>query len=381
MLTMVLFWVSLSVVVYTYLGYPLLLCWSRWLAKPWRRQHSAGQRVSVVIAARNEQIRIANRVSEILKHMFDSKIEGEILVVSDGSTDQTVEEVEGLGRQNVRVVELKVNAGKAVAINEGHAQAVHDIVVLADCRQRWKRGALATLISNFADPKVGAVSGELVLEESKGTLKGVGLYWRLEKWMRKRESLIHSCVGVTGAMCAVRRELLVPIPKGTILDDVYWPIHVAFAGFRVVHDDRARSFDRLPPRPRDEFRRKVRTLAGNFQLVRILPSVFRPWRNPVFIPFMSHKLMRLAVPWAMLVLLITGGILTGPFYLAMFSLQLAFYGLALLGFWDVAAKRLPGLSAASAFVLLNAACFIAFFVWCSGRGAGIWRPVSYESTA
>src|SRR5215470_5324190 len=109
-----------------------------------------------------------------------------------------------------------------------------------------------------------------MLESALVVMAGGGLYWRFAKWLRQKESLIHSQVGVSGAIAAVRRELFRPIPHGTLLDDVYWPLQVAMQGYRVVHDDRARAFDRLPENPRDEFRRKVRTLAGNFQLARML---------------------------------------------------------------------------------------------------------------
>src|SRR5207237_4710179 len=159
------------------------------------------------------------------------------------------------------------------------------------------------LLENFADPSVGAVSGDLHLETSPGVLAGVGLYWRFEKWLRCRESLVDSQVGVTGAIAAVRRELFRPVPAGTLLDDVYWPMQVAMQGYRVVHDARARAFDRLPDSPRDEFRRKVRTLAGNFQLAALLPASLSPWRNPVWVQWVSRKLLRLVAPWALLGLL------------------------------------------------------------------------------
>jgi cellulose synthase/poly-beta-1,6-N-acetylglucosamine synthase-like glycosyltransferase len=145
----------------------------------------------------------------------------------------------------VRVVKLPENVGKAAALSAGVAEARNDVVVVADARQTWAPDALARLLENFDDPEVGAVSGELHVESSPGVMAGVGLYWRFEKWMRRREGLVHSTVGVTGAIAAVRRGLFRPIPAGTILDDVYWPLVVAMQGYRVVFDGRARAFDRL----------------------------------------------------------------------------------------------------------------------------------------
>ena len=162
-------------------------------------------------------------------------------------------------------------------------------------------------------------------------MAGVGLYWRYETWLRWQESLVFSAVGVTGAISAVRRHLFRPIPPGTILDDVYWPLRVTMQGFRVVHDRRARAFDRFPDRVEDEFRRKVRTLSGNYQLLRRFPDVVRPGRNPVWFQFLSHKVMRLAVPWALLVLLASSLMLEAPLYRAALGVQLAFYLLGLAG--------------------------------------------------
>jgi poly-beta-1,6-N-acetyl-D-glucosamine synthase len=372
------FWASAAVLAYTYVVYPLALRLAVRFAKPWRRGTEFPRSVSVVVAVRNEETRIAARTGEILSHLEGQQIDGEVLVVSDGSTDGTVQAVRDLKHPLVRLVECAGHGGKAVAVSQGCAQATGEIIVLADTRQTWAPDALIKLLENFADPRVGAVSGDLVLQRSDGALAGVGLYWRLEKWLRRQESCLHSCVGVTGAFCAVRRRLFHPIPTGTILDDMYWPLHVVLAGYRVVHDERVQSFDRLPPRSRDEFRRKVRTLAGNFQLLVRLPAALRPWRNPAFVPLISHKLMRLVIPWAMLGLLVSSGLLPGMWYEAAFATQCASYGCALLGLWSRAAARLPLVSTAAAFLLLNSACALAFFVWLTGGVGRVWRPVRYE---
>ncbi len=217
------------------------------------------------------------------------------------------------------------------------------------------------------------------METAPGVLAGVGLYWRFEKWLRRQESRAWSTVGVTGAISAVRRELFRSVPAGTLLDDVYWPLQVALRGFRVLHDPRARARDRLPPRARDEFRRKVRTLTGNFQLINRLPAALLPWRNPVWFAYVSHKLCRLLVPWALLGLLATSWCSPGPFYQAAFVCQCLFYlaGLAALG--TGLGSRLS--TAAGSFLVLNAAAWIAFWAWVFGRAGRLWTKVSYETVA
>jgi len=280
----------------------------------------------------------------------------------------------------VRVLELPARSGKAVALSAGCAAAAHDLLVFADVRQRWDPAALRMLVENFADPSIGAVSGELVLESAPGVISGVGLYWRYEKWLRKKESQIHSTVGVTGAIAAVRRGLFRAIPAGTLLDDVYWPLQVAMQGFRVVHDQRAVAYDRLPERARDEFRRKVRTLTGNFQLLTRLPGAVLPWRNPVWFQFVSHKLLRLVAPWAMLAMLVLSAVLPAPGYRIAFAAQLAAYAFGLIGICTMASGRGRLLAAAGSFLVLNAAAWLAFWVWAFGRSGRAWRKTAYHST-
>ena len=202
--------------------------------------------------------------------------------------------------------------------------AVHEVLVFADVRQSWAVDALPRMLSTFADPAVGAVSGDLVVRPSQGTLAGVGLYWRIEKWLRKQESRLWSGVGATADQRRAPR-LFRPIPPGTILDDVYWPMQVALQGYRVVHDEKAHAFDRLPDRTRDEFRRKVRTLSGCLQLTARLPAVLSPRRNPVWLQFLSHKLLRLLAPWGLLALFTTSLLAPEPLYRAVFVCQAVCY--------------------------------------------------------
>jgi biofilm PGA synthesis N-glycosyltransferase PgaC len=374
----VLFWLCAACVFYAYVGYAVLLAVA---ARLHRRapQCQAGYRasVSIVTCAHNEADRIAERVGELTALLETSGISGEVIVACDGSGDATAARARAVGG-NVRVVDDAKRVGKAAALTAGCQVAVNDILVLADVRQRWDAKALLMLLENFADPQVGAVSGDLVLETAPGVMAGVGLYWRFEKWLRRKESQIHSTVGVTGAICAVRRTLFAGVPEGTILDDVWWPLCVTMQGHRVVHEIRAVAYDRLPERARDEFRRKVRTLAGNFQLVARLPQALLPWRNPVWLQLLSHKLLRLAVPWALLAMLATSAVLTAPIYQALFWSQVGFYGLALLGNIRVVGTHLRPAGAAASMVVLNAAAWMAFWVWVTGRAARSWSKVQYR---
>ena len=384
------FWSAVLCVLYPYAIYPVILAVQARLW-PWpvaRSVSGAGAglpsplpSVSVVVVAYNEEARIGARVSGLADQIRGLGLRGEIVVVSDGSTDKTVANAQAIDGQGVpiRVIGLSENVGKAAALSEGCLAASNKILALADTRQTWADDALARLLENYADPAVGAVSGELFVRDSGGAMAAVGLYWRFEKWLRRNESLVHSTAGLTGAISSVRRELFKPIPKGIMLDDVYWPLRVVMDRHRVIFDGRAHAFDRLPDDLRSEFRRKVRTLSGNFQLVAALPEVLLPWKNPVWFALISHKLMRLAVPWGAIVALAAGPFVGGLLPLAITLAGLAIIGLGLAGLNPRAASASRLAAAAASFLTLNFAAWLGFWVWASGRANRSWTKVVYRA--
>lgn len=376
------FWISLAVVVYTYLAYPLLvLLMSRWFAA--RESSSAGefqQSATLILAVRNEARAIVRRVTELLDHMDRMPRCDELIVVSDGSSDDTVTLLDGFSDSRLRTIILPSNVGKAAAVSKAADVARNEILVFADVRQRWEPETLSHLLSHFATPKVGGVSGELVLESGVGGAQPVGLYWKYEKWIRRAESALHSTVGVSGCVAAVRKALFKPIPSGTILDDVYWPMNVVMQGYRVLHDERAVAVDRLPEQVEAEFRRKVRTLSGNFQLLQLMPGLLLPWRYPTWWQFMSHKVARLLVPWALIIMLLASGFSQGAFYQGIFWLQIAGLALAATSLMARNVVPIPGAGALGAFVMLNFAAFIAFWVWVKGGSASVWNQTGYHGS-
>jgi poly-beta-1,6-N-acetyl-D-glucosamine synthase len=337
-----LFWLSVGFVAYVYVGYPLMLrAWAALATRPVRQCASPGDRrypsVSVVIAVRNEAARLPRRLRNLLEQNYPGPLE--IIVASDGSTDHP--EIAVARYRSVRLIELPA-AGKAVALNQGVAAARGEILVFADARQQFSPDAVTALVENFDDLEVGCVTGELRLDceierdrSEPGIGEGVGLYWRYEKWLRRVESGIWSTLGATGAIYALRRSLWQPLPPGTLLDDVLVPMRVVLAGRRTVFEPRARAFDRAAPNAIVEERRKIRTLAGNYQILGLEPRLLLPFRNPVWLQYASHKIARLLVPWALLSALLTSAALSfsGWLYLVALILQLGFYALAAIGWW------------------------------------------------
>jgi cellulose synthase/poly-beta-1,6-N-acetylglucosamine synthase-like glycosyltransferase len=380
------FWLGALVVLYTYLGYPLAVAA---LARARRRRVRRGEiqpSVSVVMAVWNEAGTLERRILNLLDQFYPpDKLE--IVVVSDGSRDATDEILQRIAAEQPRVrpVLLARNQGKAVALNEGVAAATGELIVFADARQHFAPNAIRKLAKNFVDPRVGSVSGELELltaprDPTTAVAANVGLYWRYEKWIRKNESAFGSMLGATGAIYAIRRELFRPLPPGTLLDDFLVPMRIVLAGRRAVFDGRAIATDRVSTRAGQEFSRKVRTLAGNFQAFALEPGMLLPWSNPAtWLQVWSHKVLRLLVPWALLAMLPASLALAwdDPLLGLLACAQIVFYGLAFIG-WLAERRGRPSpsrlIGLPYTFTVLNLAAAVGLVVWLRGGSSRrVWR--------
>jgi cellulose synthase/poly-beta-1,6-N-acetylglucosamine synthase-like glycosyltransferase len=327
------FWLSFVFVVYVYLGYPaLLLIWKRVGERPIRKKYWEPT-VSIVIAAYNEAERIEKKLKNCLSLRYP-RHKLQIIVSLDGPTDGSEFLVWKYAAQGVELVHSKQHTGKAGALNRAMRRATGDIVVFADVRQTFDCNAIRELVANCADESVGAVSGELLLldEANRESSTDVGLYWKYEKALRSLESGIHSIAGATGAIYAIRRELFEELPEDTLLDDVLTPLRIVLKGKRTVFDADAKAYDAAACCPLAEYGRKVRTLAGNYQLLKQLPAALVPWRNPIFVQFVSHKVGRLLVPWALIALFVSNLFMLHGVYALTFLMQAAWYMFAGAGY-------------------------------------------------
>jgi len=362
------FWGATGLVAYTYLGYPLWL----WLRSRW---HPRGVHrgpllpfVSIVMVVRDEESVLGRKLDNLLTLDYPTELT-QLVVVSDGSTGGTDAILsQHADNPRVNVVLNQLPRGKASGLNDAFEFVQGDIVVFTDARQTIEPDALRPLMENFADPHVGCVSGELMLgDPAKGeSREGVGVYWRIEKRIRQWEAASGSVVGATGALYAIRRDLLVPLPPATVLDDVYLPMQVVRRGFRVVFDSRARVWDEDLGRER-EFARKVRTLAGNYQLLQIAPWVLGS-QNPIRFEFVSHKLLRMVIPFALVVIFLACLLLREPVYRFALAIQLVVYGVSVLAIAKLKVGILSRMAnTAFAFVMLNAAAVVASVNFVLGR--------------
>jgi cellulose synthase/poly-beta-1,6-N-acetylglucosamine synthase-like glycosyltransferase len=374
-----LFAMSLALITFAYAGYPLLLAIRARLApKPVARAPFTPP-LTIVVVGHNEAAGIAAKIRSCLELRYPPE-RLRLLVVSDGSTDGMADVVRAAtaADSRVRLLEFAERRGKAACLNDALAACADEFVLLTDVRQPLDPDAAACLLENFADATVGAAGGELVFrtDDATGFGEGMDAYWRYEKFIREKEGIVGSTVGVSGALYALRRALWRPIPPETILDDVMIPMNVVAQGRRVVFDSRAIAFDRPSPTPARERVRKVRTLAGNFQLVALRPDLLSPRRNPILFQFVCHKLLRLAVPLAMLLALACNALLAaggGAFWRALLLAQVAGYAVAIAGLAAPALCRWLPVKLIATFVSLNAFVVMGFVDFLRNREAHLWR--------
>ncbi len=372
-----LLWTSIALLLYTYFGYPALVAlWARLAPWPVATSPHYQPRLVMIVVARNEAARIQAKIETCLAQDYPPD-RLRVLIVSDGSTDGMDDVVRRFATPRVGLLTFPLSRGKAACLNDAIAGCDEEVLVLTDARQRLSPEAVRYLVLNLADPRVGAVSGELVFvaDDVNAFASGIGAYWRYEKGIRRSQAAIHSVPGATGALYALRKSCFSPIPPCTILDDVAIPMHVAMQGQRVVFESRALAYDHPSTEARQERRRKVRTLAGNFQLLSLYPQLLLPWRNPIFIQFVSHKLLRLLAPWAMLSALLSNVALAlhSAFYAVLLALQLAFYALPALGALVPACRKLGPVKLAATFIALNGYAMLGFFEFLTNRNAHLWR--------
>ena len=288
----------------TWLLYPLAIAATASMKRRRQRNAPASRRdplptVSVILATREDFFTVDGRVDDLLRGDYPQDRLEVVVAVDKAAADASVALLAET-RDGVKVVNGDPEGGKAANLNAGVRAATGDVLVFADSYQRFEPSAIRHLVSGLAPPGIGFVSGRLELSEDQGARSIVELYWRYESWLRRNEAEVYSTIGGTGAICAMRRDLWRPLPLGLILDDVFTPMRVILHGWRVGYVKEAVAYETRRPTAGKEYRRKVRTLTGNLQLVAWLPEVIDPRRNPVWVQFVFHKLLRLLTPYLLI---------------------------------------------------------------------------------
>jgi biofilm PGA synthesis N-glycosyltransferase PgaC len=384
------FWLCLLFIFYTYIGYPLLIKFlSIRSSIPVNKSlldRDELPLISVVVTIRNESVNIEKKLTNIITQTYPQE-KMEVIVVSDGSDDGSNEIIQKWVEKSaneqpvVRLVHYNKAQGKPYAVNMGVRESSGEIIILADARQSFMEDAICQLVANFNDSSIGCVSGELIFRENHSSEIDyeMGAYWRYEKWVRKTESRIGSVVGVTGSIYAIRKSLFVDMPCEVLLDDVYEPMSIALKGYRVIFDESALAIDVVSNDVSQEWKRKVRTLAGNWQLISLGGGFFSPLKNDIWWKFWSHKIFRLLVPFALLILFTTSILLDGLFYQLAASVQSAFYIMAICANYSASLRQVKLVNLSYFFIVLNSAVVIGFYYWVTGNTHMLWMPVSKKT--
>jgi len=382
-MTAFIFWFSILFVIYTYLMYPVIL----YLLTYFQQKNlivenldlSCNKTISIIISAKNEGSVLEERIKNLSQQDYDSSLI-EMIIVSDGSTDNTEFIVRNIIDKNIIKMEIKLislteSEGKPNALNLAVSVAKGEILIFADCRQKFEKDAFKYLVSYFTETSIGAVSGELVFRASNDSSiqMQVGMYWMYEKFIRKLESNIGSTIGVTGAIYAMRRSLYTPLNKCTLIDDVVIPIGILSKNYKVIFSQSAIAYDYVSKNEKHEWRRKVRTLAGNWQLLnKDISQLFGLRCLQLFMVF-SHKLFRVFVPFFLIIILILSLLIDGDIYKFIFIMQFIVYFSVLVSHFVPTIKKYKIINLAYFFVLLNIAALAGFIFWITGNTDQLWK--------
>lgn len=381
------FWLAALLIVYTYLLYPVLLFALSAGAQVRRdlaslrsgrdRRPGGGSKLpalTLVVPAHNEERHLPRKLQNVAQLDYP-RDRLEVILVSDGSTDGTNAILAAAQGHDTRAILLDSRQGKYSALNAGVSQARHEILVFSDAATEFAPDALRNLARHFADPTVGVVCGAVRFRNTAEAERTEGVYWTYECALRLMEARLGATLTASGAIYAVRRACYRPLTADDILDDFVIPMHARRLGYGVVFDPEAEAVDYAGATVHDEFRRRVRLAVGSF---RALADFLRvPMSGTTRLAFLSHKVLRWMLPFAMIALIAANAfLLSRPLYRATMAGQLLFYTWAALGYLSRGQGRaVPGALLAYFLVAMNAAFLVGFFHYLTGRREAAWQRV------
>lgn len=338
-----LFWISVFLMVYTYACYPLLIALLAKLRRPRKRIVDELPSVTLLVAAYNEQDVISEKIEDSLRIDYPvGKLQ--ILVAADGSSDATPRVVEGYRDRGVELSFAAPRQGKLSAIINALRLARGDIVIVTDANNRFSSDAVRRLVEPYTDPRVGAVGGaKHIVQDGAGLSASEGLYWKYESFIKRQESRLGTCISMPGEILSFRKHLVDPPSCTVIMDDIFMAMQVLRKGYNIAYQPLAKSFEPVSPSARDEFERRARNVAGRYEAVRMIPLEFFFRRPVVMWQYVSHKVFRLLLPFAMVGALVANIWLvcwpsqqtylgmSRPLAIGCLLLQFLFYGLAWVG--------------------------------------------------
>lgn len=368
----------LFLISYAYFIYPLLLRLVNVLKLKTQAKNKVWKElptVTLLIAAHNEEDSIASKLENALALDYPmDKLQ--ILVATDGCTDNTVEIIKSFGKDGVELFEQKEHSGKICARNKAMEIVHSEFVVFSDANGMYKSDAIKQLMRHFTDEKIGCVCGNLVLSNPQDKTVGDGetLYWRYEKWIRKQESDFNSIIVANGSIFAIRRELYTPLELD-ITDDLATPLLIYRKGYRAIYEAEAKSFEETNENTKQGFSRKDRVILRQLVTLKRYFSIIKPFSGVLGIQIVSHKVLRWLVPiWQIGIILANLFILTTKIGVIIFIGQIFFYGAAVAG--GVIEKRGKNsgiLKIVFYFCMMNIASLKAIFRFLAGKTQAKWK--------
>src|SRR3990172_6946905 len=387
MIALILFWVAVFLIVYTYIGFPLGvvlrgLLWGR----PYKHEKLTNlPSVSIVISAYNEAKSIAAKLDNILSMDYPRDCL-EVVIASDGSTDGTDAIVERYKGHGVKLLSLP-RVGKAAALNAAVNASGGEILVFSDANSMYKADAIQELVRPFADPKVGGVAGNQIYKtEVSGGSSGDGerAYWKFDRTLKQFQGKSGNTLAATGAIYAIRRPLFRPIPDG-VSDDFVTSTGVIAQGYRLVFAPDALAYEPVAATNRVEFGRKVRVIIRSWRAFIFMRELLNPFRYRFYaIQLFSHKILRYLVVFPLLILFLVSPFLwkASPFYQLATTVQVVFYSCAILGLLLDKTRfgHMKMLTIPFYFCMVNAASLVAIINVLRGHQIKHWEPQRQAET-
>jgi cellulose synthase/poly-beta-1,6-N-acetylglucosamine synthase-like glycosyltransferase len=381
MISLIIFWVAVVLIVYTYIGFPLSvvlrgLFWGR----PYKHDKpTTAPSVSIVISAYNEAGSIGAKLDNILTMEYPRECL-EVIIASDGSTDGTNAIVEQYREHGVKLLPLP-RVGKAAALNAAVDAASGEILVFSDANSMYKTDAIEQLVRPFGDPKVGGVAGNQIYRtESSGgsSTDGERAYWNFDRMLKQFQGKSGNTLAATGAIYAIRRSLFGPIPDG-VSDDLFTSTGIIARGYRLVFAPEAIAYEPVAATSQVEFGRKVRVIMRSWKAFVFRRELFNPFRYKFYaIQLFSHKILRYLVVFPLLTLFVVSPFLWkfGFLYQLATIGQVVFYSCAVLGLLLNGTRfgRKKIFTIPFYFCMVNAASLVAIIKVLRGHQVKHWEP-------
>lgn len=376
-----LFWTSVFIIFYTYIGFPLIVVLrGLWLNRPYSQEAlTSYPPVSIVISAYNEAKSIAEKLNNILSLDYP-RSQLEVVIASDGSTDGTDAIVEGYKDHGVKLLSLP-RYGKAAALNTAVASAKGDILVFSDANSMYKSDAIQELVRPFADSTIGGVAGNQVYrtEAPGGSSKdGERAYWNFDRMLKRFQGKAGNTIAATGAIYAIRRSLFRPIPDG-VSDDFVVSTGVIVQGYRLIFAPDAIAYEPVASTSKMEFGRKVRVIIRAWRAFIHMRELLNPFRYKFYaFQLFSHKILRYLVVFPIILLFLVSPFLwnISPFYQLTTVMQVLFYIFALLGLLLGGSRigKIKIFTIPFYFCMVNAASLVAIIKVMGGYQVKHWEP-------